>query len=241
VRMLPQVGSVDADGPYAVTIDQNVGPNRGWIVRPTDLGKQGVKHPIFIWGAGAGTNASNYRDHLSRWASHGFVVEGHASTGTDRDHKGALDFLIAENSRQGSPYYQKLDVTKVAFGGHSQGSISTFAAAADPRITTTIHVAGGSFDGAGGGKLQKPAAYLCGEADTGATRNAERDYTGTKVPVFMTVMDDVDHVSAAREGLPSITAWLRWHLAGEVERQAQFIGPDCAFCEGKYVSKSKNW
>lgn len=169
------------------------------------------------------------------------MIEAHASTGTERDHKGALDFLIAENSRQGSPYYQKLDVTKVAYAGHSQGSISTFAAAGDPRITTPIHVAGGSFDGQGGSKLKKPTAYICGGADTLATPNAQRDYTGTTVPVFMTVMDGVSHVNAARVGIPAIIAWLRWHLAGEVERKSQFIGPSCEFCKGKYVSKSKNW
>ncbi|MET0341249.1 MAG: hypothetical protein ABW252_09610 [Polyangiales bacterium] len=240
-RTLPPVTSVDGNGPFAVTIDQNVGPNRGWVVRPTDLGKDGIKHPIFIWGAGAGTNASNYRDHLSRWASHGFVIEGHASTGSARDHKGALDWLVAENGRQGSPYYQKLDVSKVAFGGHSQGSISTFAASDDARITTTIHVAGGSFDGMGGGKLKKPTAYLCGQTDTSATNNANRDYTGTKVPVFMTVMNGINHIYAAREGLPASTAWLRWWLAGETERKEQFIGASCEYCKGKYVSKSKNW
>lgn len=108
-------------------------------------------------------------------------------------------------------------------------------------FTTTIHVAGGSFDGKGPSKLKKPTAYICGGGDTMATPNAERDYESTTVPVFMTVMDGVSHIEAARIGWPAMIAWLRWHLAGESERRAQFIGPACEFCTGKWQSKSKNW
>ncbi|MET0286703.1 MAG: hypothetical protein ABW352_19640 [Polyangiales bacterium] len=238
---LPPVTSVADAGPYEVTILMNTGPNRGWVVHPKELGKDGVKHPLFTWGAGAGTNASNYRDHLTHWASHGFVIEAHASTGDGTDHKKALDYLIAQNEASGSPFFGKLDTSKVASGGHSQGSISTFAMADDPRLTTTLHVAGGSFDGNGSSKLKKPTAYILGASDTLATPNGQRDYTATKVPVFMTVMDGVDHIAAARQGLAPITAWLRWHLAGEDERKAQFLGADCEFCKGKYKSMSKGF
>jgi hypothetical protein len=238
---LPPVTSVADAGPYEVTILMNTGPNRGWVVHPKELGKDGVKHPIFTWGAGAGTNASNYRDHLTHWASHGFVIEAHASTGDGTDHEKALDYLIAQNEASGSPFFGKLDTGKAASGGHSQGSISTFAMADDPRLTTTIHVAGGSFDGNGSSKLKNPTAYILGAGDTLATPNGQRDYMVTKVPVFMTVMDGADHISAARQGLAPITAWLRWHLAGEGERKAQFVGTDCEFCTGKYKSMSKGF
>ena len=238
---LPPVTSVDANGPFETVIEMNVGPNRGWVVRPKDLGKDGLKHPIFTWGAGAGTNASNYRDHLTRIASHGFVVEGHASNGNGSDHRGAIDWLVKQNDDASSPYYQKLDTTKIASGGHSQGSISTFAMADDPRLSTTIHVAGGSFDGNGSNKLRKPAAMILGKNDTLATGYGERDYMRSQVPTFLTVMDGVDHIMAARQGLAPIVAWLRWHLGGEEERKAQFVGASCEFCQGKFKSQSKGF
>jgi hypothetical protein len=61
------------------------------------------------------------------------------------------------------------------------------------------------------------------------------------VPVFLTVIQGSDHIYAARDGLPPIVAWLRWHLGGEIQRKSMFIGANCDFCTGKWQSMSKNW
>lgn len=239
---LPPVASVDADGPFATTVTQNTGSSRsGWVVRPTNLGANGLKHPIFIWGPGAGTGPAEYEFHLRRLASHGFVVFSQTSSNSGSEMTAAMTWLIAENNRAASPYYQKLDTTKIAAGGHSRGSIASFAIAADPRLTTTIHISGGSFDGRGSDNLRKPAAYMCGGDDTLALPNCDRDYANTDVPVFYTVMDNVDHIQAAREALPAITAWLRWHIGGETSRRDMFLATNCSFCSGKWSSKKKNW
>jgi hypothetical protein len=239
---LPPVNSVDADGPFATTVTQSTGSSRsGWVVRPTNLGANGLKHPIFIWGPGAGTGPAEYEFHLRRLASHGFVVYSQTSTSSGSEMTAAMTWLISENNRAASPYYQKLDTTKIAAGGHSRGSIATFAIAADPRLTTTIHVSGGSFDGNGSNNLRKPAAYMCGGGDTLALPNCDRDYTNTDTPVFYTVVGNASHTQAAREALPAITAWLRWQIGGEDFRRDNFLARNCAFCTGKWVSKSKNW
>jgi hypothetical protein len=47
--------------------------------------------------------------------------------------KASLDWILAQNDASGGPYYQKLATTKVAMGGHSLGSISTFDAEATER------------------------------------------------------------------------------------------------------------
>ena len=150
-------------------------------------------------------------------------------------------WLISENSRSASPYYQKLDTTKIAAGGHSRGSIATFAIGADSRLTTTIHISGGSFDGNGSNNLRKPTAYMCGGSDSTALPNCDRDYTNTDVPVFYTVMAGVSHTQAARSALPAITAWLRWHIGGETFRRDNFLSTNCPFCTGNWSSKKKNW
>jgi len=239
---LPPVSSVETNGPFATTIERRTGPSRdGWVVRPTNLGANGLLHPIFIWGPGAGSTPSSYEDHLRRIASHGFVVYSEVSSNSGSEMTRAIDWLISENARRTSPYYQKLDTTKIAAGGHSRGSVGTFAIASDPRLTTTIHVAGGSFDGNGPYNLQRPAAYICGENDNLATPNCERDYRNTRVPVWFTILDNVDHTSAARAGLPEIVAWLRWHLGGETERRSMFIGAGCYFCGSDQTTQYKNW
>lgn len=234
--------SVDAAGPFAVATDEGTGPTgQAWVYRPADLDALAHTHPVFIWGPGAGATPASYRDHLTRIASHGFVVYSIVSTGNGSEMVEGLDWLLAENERPGSAYFDRLDRERIGVGGHSRGSLSTFGAAADPRIVTTIHVAGGSFDGAGPDNLRQPAVYIAGETDTRATANATRDYANTTVPIFYTIMDEVGHIPAAREGLGVMVAWLRWQLGGEEERRSQFLAEGCAYCTGRYVSQSKNW
>ncbi len=235
------------DGPYDTTQDLSAGPsNDSGLFHPTRLGANGFKHPIFLWGCGGSSRPSNYTDQMNRIASHGFVVIAEVSrvNGNGVVLKTSLDWIISENSRPQSIFYQKLDTTKIALGGHSIGSVNAFAIADDPRLTTTIHVAGGSLDeqGTEALKLIHPAAYICSENDMfGNVEKAEADYAVTTVPVFFTIMSRVTHVNAAAEGLPATIAWLRWHLYGETERSQEFLSPTGEFCTGKFVSRYKNW
>ncbi|WP_165986068.1 hypothetical protein [Streptomyces sp. YIM 98790] len=238
---LPPVDDVTAPGPYAVTIDTSAGPgNDGWLVYPSDAGRNGVDHPVFVWGPGAGSAPADYEDMLRLWASHGFVVYSEVSSSRGGYMVAALDWLEEQNARPGSPLYQDLDTSEVAFGGHSRGSIGTFDVADEPRLETTIHVAGGSFDGNGPDSLRNPALYIGGDEDF-ATSNMERDYTGTDVPVWFGILDNTDHIYATRNGRHIITAWLRWHLADEEFRRAEdFLSPGCTFCSLGEV-RHKNW
>lgn len=239
---LPPVDRIDTDGPFQTTQHRSTGPGgNGWVVHPTNLGAEGLRHPIFIWGPGAGTGPAEYDFLLRRIASHGFVVYSEVSTGNGSEMSAALDWIIAQNSNPASRYYQKLDTASIAVGGHSRGSLSAFGIADDPRLTTTVHVAGGSFDGNGPATLRNPTVYIAGENDSLATSNMERDYANTEVPVFFTVMDGVDHIGAARAGMPAIVAWLRWHLGSEDFRRGNFLDLRCDFCTGVYDSVNKNW
>jgi hypothetical protein len=240
-RILPPVDSVDGDGPFDVTIDQNAGGS--WVFHPTDLGADGLKHPLFVWGTGAGAVPSQYTDHFNRMASHGFVIIAPTPAQLSaRNLKDSLDWILAENERMGSTYYEKIDIDRIAMGGHSQGSISTFdQEAMEDRLKTTIHIAGGSFTGRGSSSVKTPTAYICGETDF-ARSNCERDFMNVgDQPTFFSILTGVDHVQCARQALPGMIAWLRWHLAGETERAAQFTGPDGEFFQGIWVSETKNW
>ena len=252
---LPPVDEVDGDGPFATSQDLATGPGGdSGLFYPTDLGRDGLKHPIFVWGCGGGSQPSSYADHMNRIASHGFVAIAVVSNvGDDGDVLTAnLDWLLAENQRPDSLLYGKLDPDSIAAGGHSIGSVNTFLMADDPRLRTTIHVAGGSLDdandpfapttGRGGAGLVHPAALICAESDVfGNTEKSQQDFAAATAPVFLTVIAGADHVGAAREGLAAIVAWLRWHLGGETERSEMFLGPSGEFCAGRYTCQSKNW
>jgi hypothetical protein len=237
--------NVAEDGPYPTTLDAEADGGAGYLVYPTELGADGVKHPIFVWGTGSGSVPSQYEMHLKRLASHGFVVySADTSSVTGALLRAGIDYLFAENERDGSPLYQKLDLTKVGVGGHSLGSLSTYDIADDERITTTIHVDGGQFDGMGGPRLKKPALFICGE-DSWGTPNCNNDYEGSAVPIFYTRIEGLigaeGHIMAADAGLEIWLAWMRWQLGAEEERRKDFLDPMCTYCTGKYDSQSKNW
>ncbi len=232
------------EGPYTTRQNLNAGPSGdSGLFYPTS---GDGPFPILVFGCGAGTNPPAYVDHGNYIASWGFIVVIETSSNSGRELTNAIDWLETQNTNSRSVLYQKCDLNKIAAGGHSRGSLGTFAIADDPRLTTTIHVAGGAGNGAmgsvaGGSDLIKPAAFICGEADTMATPNAEIDYRQANVPVFMTVMDGVDHISAAREGLPAICAWMLWQLSGETERRGDFLNPNGQFQTGMWDSKAKNF
>ena len=242
---LPPVSSVTTDGPFTTTIDPSAGPRRAaLVVRPTMLGANGLKHPVFIWGPGGGTQPRNYETLMRRIASHGFVVYSEVSRAADgTEMVAAMTWLISENTRSGGPYYQKLDDNKIGVGGHSFGSNSAMSAASDPRVKAFVHAAGSGFRGAGKARnLKQPAAFICGEDDpTANVTDCRTDYMQTSSPVFFTIMAGEDHLSTPRAGLPLMVAWLRWHLGDESDRKSMFIGPACDFCTGVYTSQSKNW
>ncbi|MFF3484444.1 hypothetical protein ACFYXC_14400 [Streptomyces sp. NPDC002701] len=238
---LPPVTDVTAPGPYAVTIDPTAGPgNDGWLVYPANAGQNGVNHPVLVWGPGAGSDPAAYEDMLRQWASHGFVVYSEVSSSSGAYMVDALDWIEDQDVSPTSPLYQDIDTSEVAFGGHSRGSIGTFDVADEPRLETTIHVAGGSFDGNGPDNLRNPALYIGGDDDF-ATSNVERDYANTDVPVWFNVLNGTDHIAATRNGRHIITAWLRWHLADEEFRRTQdFLRSGCTFC-GLGETRYKNW
>lgn len=246
-RPLPPVSSVESDGPFKTQQTLMGGPKKAsGVFRPVELGKDGLRHPVFLFGCGGSSKPSNYVDHMNRIASHGFVAIAEVSLidGNGVTLKASLDWIVAENARPDSEFYQKLDTTRIAMGGHSIGSVNTFAVADDPRLRTTVHIAGGSLENMGGDatKLTHPTAFIYSESDSfGNVEKAEADYKVTTAPVFFTIMSGVDHIAAARQGLPAVVGWLRWHLAGETERRAMFLDPKGEFCTGKFVSRNKNW
>lgn len=235
----PAITDFNGDGPYATANDQNSGASGASGVHyPANLDEG--PFPLFVWGAGAGTGPRQYIDHMNRIASYGFICISNASDGGNM-HTQALNWIKQQNQNSSSKFYQKVDLTQIAVGGHSLGSMSTFAIAANTDLNTTIHVAGGSFNGNGGRNLKKPALMITGETDF-LRSDVESEYRNTNsVPVFFTMMDGVDHIMCAREALPIMCAWLRWFLYEEDGIADIFLDRNGEFCTGKHNCDFKGW
>jgi len=245
---LPRVDTTDGPGPFKGVTKVKMTAPGGWLIYPTDIGKDGIKHPLFVFGPGGGTTPSTYESmgmHWDRYGSYGFVIYVlPRSTGDGADMKAGLDWLIAQNDVSSSPLYQKLDITKICAAGHSQGSITTFDFMPDERVTTTIHISGGSFDGKGPDNLSKDTMFLCGPSQSADTAEPQcnGDFTNSKVPTFYTKIEGSSHLTSGRLGWASIIAWLLWHLADQEDQwKKEFVEPTGKFQTGIYKSQVKNW
>ena len=172
-----------------------------------------------------------------------------------------LNWAVAENARHGSPYYGKLEITKVAAMGMSCGGLQAIDAAHDPRVTTlgvwNSGVIGGGPDprvlaGADATKdslqtLRVPAIYVSGDASDIAFVNAEDDFKRLNhIPVFRAWLEKMGHSGTYSEpnggafGKVAV-AWLQWQLRGDASASRMFKGTDCGLCAmpGWHVQKKR--
>jgi hypothetical protein len=127
-----------APGPFETTRDRQAGPEGAFTLHyPTDLGYEGLKHPIITWGNGTGAPTMWYSGLLDHWASHGFVViaPNSGQTGSGEEMLAGVEWLIAESENEDSPFFDTLDTESVGATGHSQGGGGSIAAGHSPLVT----------------------------------------------------------------------------------------------------------
>lgn len=250
---LPAVTDFEKAGPF--TPMRGMGPSGYVTFYAQELGKNGVKHPIISWGPGAAENAGIFSMLLNHLASHGFAVISYDATPQGKELTTAIDWMLSENERAGSVFYQKLDPTKIAAGGHSAGSLATFVVAADKRLITTMHISGGTFDPHTDIKnLHAPALFVCGEPGGDgllmgdvANPNCDIDFMNATVPVFYGITKGAAHMTPTDIGDATIRAhqfgamvgWLRWQLAGDANAKNLFVGATCTLCKDAAWSSIK--
>jgi len=223
-----QVGD-GGSGPYKAVLVGDPNLKTHTLYRPRDLKTFGgnLKLPIVAYGNGACRNASyEVRNFLTEVASHGFLViaigppiptiaGGSYVGGPTKSSQllDAVDWATAENARQGSELYGKVDTSKVAVMGHSCGGLQAIEVSTDPRVTTTVMLnsciigarpaapAAPGAEGRGGrgpmpgmpavtkeqlAKLHAPIAYIIGGKSDIAHDNAADDFAKIEsVPVLM--------------------------------------------------------
>ncbi len=240
------------------------------IYRPADL--KG-RYPVVLWGNGSCVDSNfGYREFLAQIASHGFIV---LAIGPYRDSPAprqqrpqdpaqwppfetsykqmleALDWITAENRRQGSAFQGKVVVDKVAAMGHSCGGLQTVKVATDRRITTALVLNSGMITDDDQymvrhelkrsvlDQLHAPIAYFIGGESDIAYANSEKDWTDLqrrRIPALNAQMD-VGHGATYSQpnGGPFTSgplAWLQWQLQGDAKARAMFVGDTCGFCAG---------
>jgi len=169
------------------------------------------KLPILAWGNGGCANSnSGHQNYLSEIASHGYLIVAigpmQAGGGRGGPRAGgpaagapaagapagapvpsggtlldAVNWATAQNANPQSPYYRKIDTSKVAVFGHSCGGLQALEVSPDPRVKTTLVVDSGILNspGAAPGAAATPrGAAGPGGAAGGAPAGAGRGGAG---------------------------------------------------------------
>jgi acetyl esterase/lipase len=209
------------------------------------------KLPVLVFANGGCMDTSiGYENMLTDIASYGYMVvaigELQMLAQHDKDQHTpssmvakALDWISKQATTPESPYYDKIDETKIAAAGHSCGGAQVLANAADPRLKTylILNAGMGEMKMADASpkslkNLHGPILYLVGGTTDVAWKNAQMDYKAIKkVPVVLADNTKSGHGGTYEQpnggdNARMVKAWLDWHLKGLTENKSVFIDGD---------------
>ena len=227
----PSVGTnFGAPGPYAVSVRN--GPNHTYFY-PTNLRTDGIRHPVILWGNGTFLNPTHYDALLRHLASHGFIVAAAntSNAGSGQEMLAGLDNLTTFDRTNGDVFFGKVDLTRVATMGHSQGGGGAINAARDPRVDTAVPIEPWQGDVTG---LHGPTFFLAGQTDTTIRPATVRQkyQASSGIPAAYGELANADHLQPIGNGngfRAPVTAWVRWQLMEDPIARSQFVG-ECAYC-----------
>lgn len=204
--------------------------------------KESKRYPVIVVVNGSGVKASSYMPILHHYASWGFIVVGneqeHAWKGDGTN--AALDFVLKENTRKGSPLYGKVDISNIGLVGHSQGGVGVFNA-----VTTQPLASKYKACVALSPTSERVAKNLKWSYDPSKVRIPTLMFTGTGDFEVKSVIPHADlkaiydkiqstKVMARRTGAQHehmlysacgyVTAWFMWQLQGDTNASKAFVG-----------------
>lgn len=221
----------------------------------------GEKFPLVIWGNGTFTNPTKYSKILTHLASQGYIIVcswgDNQGNGVKMVNSGQA--MLNYNNYFYSPFYQKIDISKIAVIGHSQGACGAVNTAISSiygtRVKTIVLLSlvsktnlsylGCSCDVSA--ISNKPTLLLCGDSedDGFATIPITKEYfqrmSEKGVPVVMAALSNSGHNEITDEyGNPEryygyLTAWLNWQLKGDELCRKAFTGDDAE------IVKNSKW
>ncbi len=238
----PSVGTAfGTRGSFAVSV---INAPTHTYYHPTTMGANGLLHPVILWGNGTGATPSAYDALLRHLASHGFIVAAANTTnaGSGAEMLQGLDQLTTFNATPTSPFYGKVNLTRVGTSGHSQGGFGSVAAAHDPRIRTAAPLQAGSYS-----TISSTASvvFFAGQNDTIVSPLLVRSAyaRATRARAAYAALQGATHFEPAINGgdfRPAVTAWMRWQLADDANAKALFAGPSCGLCTAPQWTFERN-
>ncbi len=137
------------------------------VYYPDNIKKSNKTYPAIVWANGTMCPPSMYDGLLRELAKGGYIVVANEDTmAADGSAQiQSIDFIIAENSKADSIFYEKINTEKIGVTGHSQGGRSSVnAAAKDSRIDCVLSLAGSNYKEEAQ-LLNTPTFFVAGTSD----------------------------------------------------------------------------
>jgi hypothetical protein len=227
----------------------NIGPDgKCTAFRPKTLGENGFLHAPIVFGPGIGMQATQLKELLLSFASHGFVVIGTGvlnggpnDPGNRSQMQAALTWIVGQNSQSGI-YQGKLDVKHAISMGYSVGGTAAVEIGGDPAVATTVSIHGHVATSA----MHGPLLQTSGTNDTVGRPMQQQTFDKSQVQTFFGTVTGADHgyiqQNSGGAERPAITAWLRYWIYNDTGAKHYFWGDDCVACTTPWVDpQRKNW
>lgn len=217
------------------------------VVYPQSLLKADESLPLVNIGNASNTTAYDLMEAMEHLASWGFVVIGNMDrqTGTGASMSQTLDAFLALAAQEDNQFYGRIDTTKIAIAGYSQGAYGAVMAATAypnscvnkavylcscPQKQIGINFKWGASDFS---KISAPLLMVAGTGDWDSkiispeeAFQANFDETTGDFPVVAARHTSKDHEEMGGEGDPYMTAWFCYFLKGDSAAGKAFIGDD---------------
>jgi predicted alpha/beta-hydrolase family hydrolase len=260
------IGDPGGSGPWPAVAESRTELPLHTVYRPQRWPDAPV--PLYVWGnGGCSANGLSHAAYLREIASQGYVVvalgvaNASAAAGrgagpapaqpagdptTPAQMIEAIEWATRENARADGEFRNRIDLTRIAVGGHSCGGLQAIAVSHDPRIDTTLVLNSGVYIRPGGRsqvavdktqltRLHGPMLYLTGGPGDVAHENAVDDFAKIdSVPVFIGSLG-VGHGGTfsqpnGGEWAHVTVRWLNWNLKADADASRDFSGASCRLC-----------
>ena len=255
-----QVGGPSGTGPHPAIAESRAELPRHTVYRPLEWPRDSV--PLYVWGnGGCSSNGLAHAAYLRQIASQGYVIvalgvpgggapapaDGSSDATQASQMIEAIEWAERETAREGGAFHRRIDVARIAVGGHSCGGLQALAVSNDPRIDTTLVLNSGIYNVPGSGRsrvqvdksqltrLHGPTLYLTGGPSDIAHPNATDDVARIdRVAVFFGSLP-VGHGGTfsqpdGGEWARVSARWLNWQLKADADASRDFAGKDCRLC-----------